>query len=203
MYQRETGRRRWDEAEVYHLAQRPGEEPRASRWLKQCVGAGCSCAGECVARDWKHAPDAAPLLDAGGSGRGNVQLGPYHSGRDGGHAKSGQSDIWGRGSNQSTQAGKAGQDRTLRRGKEPPRLQSLGCFHSAADRLRLGRAQGRSRAYLTRAIGSNDGGEPLKWSDNLPTLVRFKVLDLNQLQELTAAAPSALRKAAPFARQLG
>lgn len=46
-------------------------------------------ARNCVARDWKHAPDA-PLLEAGGSGRGNVQLGPYHSGRDGGHAKSGQ-----------------------------------------------------------------------------------------------------------------
>lgn len=59
-----------------------------------------------------------------------------------------------------------------------------GLYYSAADRgSRLGREQGRSRAYLTRAIGSNDGGEPLKWSDNLPTLVRFKVLDLNQLQE--------------------
>lgn len=37
--------------------------------------------------------------------------------------------------------------------------------------------------YLTRAIGSNNGGEPLKWSDNLSTLVRLKVLDLNQFQE--------------------
>lgn len=43
--------------------------------------------------------------------------------------------------------------------------------------------QGHSRAYLTRAIGSNDGGEPLKWSDNLSTLVRLEVLDLNQFQE--------------------
>ena len=59
-----------------------------------------------------------------------------------------------------------------------------GLYYSAADMgSRLGREQGRSQAYLTRAIGSNDGGESLKWSDNLPTLVRFKVLDLNQLQE--------------------
>lgn len=42
-----------------------------------------------MASDWQPAPDA-PLLAAGGSGRGNVHFGPYHSGREGGRTKSGQ-----------------------------------------------------------------------------------------------------------------
>lgn len=50
---------------------------------------------------------------------------------------------------------------------------------------------------LTRAIGSNDGGEPLKWSDNLSTLVRFKVLNLNQFQE-THDSGASVGEAAPY-----
>lgn len=42
---------------------------------------------------------------------------------------------------------------------------------------------GPQQGNLTRAIGSDDGGKPLKWSDNLSPLVRLKVLNLNQFQE--------------------
>lgn len=75
-------------------------------------------------------------------------------------------------------------------GKEPVGVREISgrtgwavllCYRIRGSRP--GRAQGRSLVYLTRAIGSNDGGEPLKRSDNLPTLVRLKVLDLNQFQE--------------------
>lgn len=70
--------------------ERPRSGPASSWWYKQCVGPDAGApARKCVAHDLKPAPDA-PLLEAGGSGRGNVQLGPYHSGRDGGHAKSEQ-----------------------------------------------------------------------------------------------------------------
>lgn len=55
---------------------------------------------------------------------------------------------------------------------------------------------------LTRAIGSNDGGKPLKWSDNLSTLVRFKVLDLNQFQE-THDSGAGVGKAAPYSWERG
>lgn len=144
----------------------------------------CAASGRQLGRD-------APVLAGGGSGRGNAQFGSYHSGRNGGRAKSGSGQLT---------PGEEVRVRSPERGNrvrtEPLQeernlfgfatfqVARVGCTTLLPDRgSRPGREQGRSQVYLTRAIGSNDGGEPLKWSDNLSTLVRLKVLDLNQFQE--------------------
>lgn len=67
-----------------------------------------------------------------------------------------------------------------------------------------GTCAGHAGLISPRAIGSNDGSEPLKWSDNLPAdpyaFKKFSI-SISFRNPMTAAAPPALRKAAPFARQ--
>lgn len=129
-------------------------------------------------------------MAGGGSGLGKVQNGPYHSLRGGGRAKSRQVAPGEEVRVRVPKRGKQARPEPAPEGKEPVKVRDISgrmgwvvllCYRIRGSRP--GRAQGRSQVYLTRAIGSNDGGEPLKRSDNLPTLVRLKVLDLNQFQE--------------------
>lgn len=127
-------------------------------------------------------------MAGGDRGRGNIQTRAYHSGRSGDRARSLQLTPGEEVGVKTPKVGKAGLGQTLRSGKGTClgsrhfKWHGLGCTTLLPDRG-FRTCQGRSRVYLTRAIGSNDGGKSLKWSDNLSTLVRLKVLDLNQFQE--------------------
>lgn len=125
------GRGRWAEAEVYRLGRRPREGyhspnlPEGSNNTLRPDAAGR--ARNCVASDWQPARDA-PLLAGGGSGRGNVEFGPYHSGPGGGRAKSGQLTPGGEVRVRAPKEGKRVRVETPQEGKEPVRVRNTsGC----------------------------------------------------------------------------
>lgn len=91
------GRGRGAEGEVYRLrTEATGGLPAVPHLSEDSNKAGkpdsagpaenCAASGRQLGRD-------APVLAGGGSGRGNAQFGSYHSGRNGGRAKSGSGQL--------------------------------------------------------------------------------------------------------------